>query len=81
MNLENAFEDKEAVHVQDQSNSNRKQLVFYQFDQYQVYRPTQVFFGCINCNFRVELCDWIFVKHRKKWCLHLGKFHKCKEGS
>jgi len=81
MNLDNSFEDKEAVHVQDQSNLKRKQRVFYRFDEYQVYRPTQVFFGCINCNFRVELCDWIFVKNRKKWCLHLGKFHKCKNGS
>jgi len=40
-----------------------------------------VLFGCSNLLFQVELCDCIFLKQRKKWCLHLRKFHKCKNGS
>jgi len=34
MNLDNAFEEKEAVYGQDQSNLKRKKRVSYRFDEY-----------------------------------------------
>jgi hypothetical protein len=83
--------DKDADEVAERSANDqikptkRRQCVggtrkYYKFDGYHYCRPTQVYFRCAHCPYEEEVVDWLYVKSLQRWCLHLGKFHKCNRG-